>query len=299
MQIRMPLLAAVCVTAIWGLNVVALKIGVTEIPPSLLNTLRFALLAVLLLPFARIPWSTLPSVLLIGLLMGVGHFYLLTLGASYVSSNTTVIIVITGAPISSLLAYLLKMEKLSRKQMTGIAIAFSGTAIPLLLSGSVDLTLGTLIIVASMTFWAMTNIIIRKLDDIPLLSLQFWIGIITAPACFFGYYLAGNSMDIVSQITVPVIITVVYMVIFSSIIGYYLWFAIINQHGINRIVHVTLLQPLFTMVFAYLLLDEVLSGPQLLSAGVTLAGMGIYYHKKRCDKAAAQAALNADSGKDN
>ncbi|WP_261842241.1 DMT family transporter [Aliamphritea ceti] len=299
MQIRMPLLAAVCVTAIWGLNVVALKIGVTEIPPSLLNTLRFALLAVLLLPFARIPWSTLPSVLLIGLLMGVGHFYLLTLGASYVSSNTTVIIVITGAPISSLLAYLLKMEKLSRKQMTGITIAFSGTAIPLLLSGSVDLTLGTLIIVASMTFWAMTNIIIRKLDDIPLLSLQFWIGIITAPACFFGYYLAGNSMDIVSQITVPVIITVVYMVIFSSIIGYYLWFAIINQHGINRIVHVTLLQPLFTMVFAYLLLDEVLSGPQLLSAGVTLAGMGIYYHKKRCDKAAAQAALNADSGKDN
>ncbi|WP_315981038.1 EamA family transporter [Aliamphritea spongicola] len=184
MQIKMPLLAAVCVTAIWGLNVVALKIGVTEIPPSLLNTLRFALLATLLLPFARIPWDKLPSVILIGFLMGVGHFYLLTLGTSYVSSNTTVIIVITGAPISSLLAYLLKMEKLSRKQITGIAIAFSGTAIPLMLSGSVDLTLGTLIIVASMICWAMTNIIIRRLEDVPLLSLQFWIGVITAPACF-------------------------------------------------------------------------------------------------------------------
>ncbi len=299
MQIRMPLLAAVCVTAIWGLNVVALKIGVTEIPPSLLNTLRFALLAVLLLPFARIPWRKLPSMMLIGLLMGVGHFYLLTLGTSYVSSNTTVIIVITGAPISSLLAYLLKMETLSRKQVTGIAIAFSGTAIPLMLSGSVDLTLGTLIIVASMICWAMTNIIIRRLEDVPLLSLQFWIGIITAPACFFGYYLAGHNMDVVSQITLPVILTVVYMVIFSSIIGYYLWFAIINQHGINRIVHITLLQPLFTMIFAFILLDEILTGIQLLSAAVTLAGMGIYYHKKRCDKAAAQAALNADNVKEN
>lgn len=289
MTIKYPVLAAILVVAIWGLNVAALKIGVNEIPPSLLNALRFALLTLLLLPFARVPRRDLPVILLVGLMMGVGHFYLLALGASYVSSNTTVILVITGAPLSSLLAYCLKMEKLTRKQVGGIAIAFSGTALPLMLNGSVDLTLGTLIILASMTFWAMTNIIIRRLQNIPLLSLQFWIGAVTTPACFLGYYLAGNSMDILPMISLNIALIVSFMVIFSSIIGYYLWFAVISQHGINKIVHLTLLQPVFTMFFAYLLIGEVITGIQLLSAAVTITGMGIYYHKKR-------GRLSTDSG---
>ena len=43
----------------------------------------------------------------------------------------------------------------------------------------------------------------------------------------------------------------------------------------------TLLQPIVTMGFGYLLLDELLSGLQLAGAAVTLAAMWLFYQARQ------------------
>ena len=281
MQIRYPLLAALIAVAIWGVNVVAIKVGIAEISPTLFNALRFGLLSLLLIPFARIPKSQLKPVIWIALVMGIGHFYLLSVGMQYADSNTSVILVMLGAPISSILSFALGMERISRQQALGVIIAFSGIALPLLLNGSAELKVGALFILISMTCWAMTNILVRRLEHVPLLALQFWIGVISAPICFVGYQLSGSELSVVEQLNVSVVLSIAFTVLGSSILAYSLWYATVNQHGINKVVSITFLQPLFTMIFAYIVLNEVISGWQLTGGAITLAGIYLYYFSRR------------------
>lgn len=283
MLIRYPLIAALMAVAIWGVNVVAIKVGLAEIPPSLFNALRFGLLSLLLIPFACIPKSQIKPVIWIAIVMGIGHFYLLSVGMQYADSNTSVILVMLGAPISSVLSYVLGMERISRLQALGVAIAFSGISIPLFLNGTSDLKMGALFILISMTCWAVTNILVRRLEQVPLLALQFWIGVISAPICFVGYQLTTPELTISEQLSIPVITSVVYTVVGSSILAYSLWYATVNQYGINRVVSITFLQPLFTMIFAYLILGEVISTLQLIGGAITLMGIYLYYFNRRAN----------------
>ena len=55
----------VVVMAVWALNFPIAKIGLAQLPPMLLMTLRFALVAAILLPFVKRPDGQWRQVLLI------------------------------------------------------------------------------------------------------------------------------------------------------------------------------------------------------------------------------------------
>ncbi|MEH6576560.1 MAG: EamA family transporter [Amphritea sp.] len=279
MTIRYPILSAILVTAIWGLNVVAIKVGVTEVSPALFNLLRFSLLSLILSPFFRVPRTALKPLIALSLLMGIGHFYLLSVGASYVDSNTAVIIIMLGAPISSLLVFLMGLEQLSRTQVAGVIAAFIGAAMPLLLNGSIDLQIGAVFLVTAMVAWACTNIYVRRLKDVSIISFQFWIGFVTTPICLAAWLMEGDGTSLLQQLNIRVLAAVIYMVLFSSIIAYGLWFATISQHGVNKVVNITLLQPAFTMLFAYLILHDLPTRAQLFGGTITILGIYLYYFR--------------------
>src|SRR4029079_13694584 len=73
-------LLAIAVMAVWGINFVVIRVGLNELPPLLLATLRFAFAlfpAVLFLRRPAVPWSNLAAY---GLLIGGGLFGLLYIG---------------------------------------------------------------------------------------------------------------------------------------------------------------------------------------------------------------------------
>ncbi len=59
----MPLrdfLLGLLVIVIWSLNIIVIKVGVAELPPLLMTTLRFMLVAALLVPFYPVARAQLP-----------------------------------------------------------------------------------------------------------------------------------------------------------------------------------------------------------------------------------------------
>ncbi len=62
------------VIVIWALNIIVIKVGVTDMPPLLLTTLRFALVALLLVPFHPVARHQLPFLALLSLTFGTLHF---------------------------------------------------------------------------------------------------------------------------------------------------------------------------------------------------------------------------------
>ncbi len=63
---------AVLVCALWGINFVAVKVGVTYVPPIFFMGIRIALVAILLLPWVlKMPRQKMGMMLVLALTMGV------------------------------------------------------------------------------------------------------------------------------------------------------------------------------------------------------------------------------------
>jgi len=279
-----PALGAILVTAIWGFNMVGMKAVLTNMDPLLFTSARFLLLAIVLLPFVKISTAQLRPLLPIALVMGLGHFYLLAVGLSIVPGVMASVCFLLAAPFSALLSYLFLNERITPLQTLAIITATLGAMLPTLLLGESDLQWGMLIVILSTFMWAIGNIQIRKLKELPVLSIQFWIAIITAPLCFSAYLLQADTTPILPQFTTSTILTLVYVVLCSSILSYSLWYGLIHRHGMTRVAGFVLLQPVFTFTFGYLILGETLTFWQLVGSSVTLAGVYVYFKQRKPDK---------------
>ena len=272
-----PALGAILVTAIWGVNMVAMKAIVTDMDPLLFTSARFLLLAVVLLPFVKITIAQLRPLLPIALVMGLGHFYLLAVGLSIVPGVVASVCFLLSAPFSALLSYLFLNERITLVQTLAIIIATLGAMLPTLLTGESDLQWGMFIVILSTFMWAIGNIQIRKLKELPVLAIQFWIAIITAPLCFVAYLLQADNVAILAQFTTSTILTIMYVVLCSSILAYSFWYGLVHRHGMGRLAGFILLQPIYTLIFGYLILGETLTLLQLVGSLVTLTGVYIYF----------------------
>ena len=132
--------------------------------------------------------------------------------------------------------------------------------------------------------WAVGNIQIRKLKQLSVLSIQFWIAIITAPLCFFAFLLQAQAAPILPQFTSSTMLSLTYVVLCSSILSYSLWYGLIHRHGMSRVAGFVLLQPFFTLTFGYLVLGESLTLWQLVGSSITLCGVYVYYQHHSLSK---------------
>lgn len=98
------LLQVLAVVLIWGLNFVAIKTAVTEIPPLALTVLRFLLVGIILTPFFRPEKTQFKQLLLLSGTMGVGHFGLLFMGLRGADAATAALLIQLGVPFSSIMA---------------------------------------------------------------------------------------------------------------------------------------------------------------------------------------------------
>jgi len=276
-----PALGATLVAAIWGFNIVGMKIALSDMDPLLFTAARFFLLALVLLPFVKISRQQIRPLLPIALVMGLGHFYLLAVGISIVPGVIASVCFLLGAPLSAILGYLFLNERLTRLQSVAIVAATLGAMLPTLLMGQSELQWGMLIVVLSTFMWAVGNIQIRKLKQLPVLSIQFWIAIITAPLCFIAFLLQPDTAPILPQFTAKTLLSLTYVVFCSSILSYSLWYGLVHRHGISRLAGFVLLQPVFTLTFGYLLLGESLTLWQLVGSSITLTGIYIYYRQNQ------------------
>ena len=271
-----PALGATLVAAIWGFNIVGMKMALNDMDPLLFTSARFFLLGIVLLPFVRISRHQIRPLLPIALVMGLGHFYLLAVGIAIIPGVVASVCFLLGAPFSALLSYLFLNERLTRLQSVAIIAATLGAMLPTLLLGESDLQWGMLIVILSTFMWAVGNIQIRKLKELPVLSIQFWIAIITAPLCFLAFLLQPDAAPILPQFTTKTLLSLTYVVFCSSILSYSLWYGLIHRHGMSRLAGFVLLQPVFTLTFGYILLGESLTLWQLVGSSITLTGIYLY-----------------------
>ena len=119
----------VFVTLIWGMNFAVVKFGLESFPPLLFIALRFALVAVALLPFVKPPKGYWLPVLGVSVTLGFLHFALMFTALKYVDVSSAAIAIQLQVPFAAILAAFLFKDTLGWRRALGMAIAFAGVAL--------------------------------------------------------------------------------------------------------------------------------------------------------------------------
>lgn len=269
--------AAAGVVVLWGLTVVAAKIGVSQIPPFLLMSMRFAIAGVLLGAYLRpVRFQPHGRLALLAFTLCVGHFGLMFIGLKAVDAGVTAILLQLGIPFSAGLAALMFGERLSLGQMGGMFVAFLGAV--LLMGGpkTASEPLHVAIVVVSAFMWALTNVQVKRLGAVPPMTMNAWVSIMAAPMLLvMSLIFETGHMDALRAADGRAWGAFAFIVIGASLVAWGLWYRLLTRHPINKVAPLTFFAPLVTVIAATFLVDEPIT-LRLVAGGVlTIAGVAM------------------------
>jgi O-acetylserine/cysteine efflux transporter len=280
--------AAFAVVLIWAFNFIAGKVGVMQVPPLFLMAVRFALIALMLIPFLRRPAGRWGMVLAISFVLGGLHFGLMFVGLRGVAAGPAAIAIQLTVPFSAILAAIFYKERLGRWQMAGMLVAFAGIWV---LAGEPTerpSSLHFLMVVLAAFAWAAANVLIKRLGPINVFTLNGWVALFACPQMLLAsLLLERGQLQALAAADWRVWGAVVYMAVCSSIIAYGLWYYLIEKHEMNRIVPLTLLSPVLAVALAVPFLGEPLTLHVLAGGGITLAGVAMIQFLRGASSASA------------
>jgi len=272
MSIRDLLLALLTVT-IWGGNVIAVKLGMVEIPPLLMTTLRLSVVTVILIPFVRLKLRNVRWILLFSVTFSTLHFSLMFLGLKMAEAGTGAILLQMGTPIATLLGVLVFKERLSRLQLCGLLISLSGVVM-LTFSPAIPPLLPFLLLLGSALAWAVSNLIAKHTPQIDMMELICWSSFFGAPqVAFLSYVCEHGQLASLRSTSWVGWSAVAYCAVLSSALGYLLWYGLLRRYPIGKIMPLSLLSPVFSVIFGVLVFKDSADIKKIAGTIITIGGI--------------------------
>lgn len=261
---------------LWGINFAVAKIGLQQLPPMLFMASRFALVALLLLPFAKRPTGQWRAVFVIAVTLGLLHFSFMFHGLKTVDAGTASIAIQLQVPFASLLAAIFFQDKLGWRRALGMAIAFCGVAV---IAGEPRLEgqyLALAFVVTASFIWSIANVQIKLLKDIDGVTLNAWVAAFATPMLIVASLLTEDGQwQALSEADFWAYFAIVYQAVVVVAIGYGYWYWLMRRYQINQIMPATLLVPPFGVLAGVVFLDESLTVTLVAGGLMTIAGVGI------------------------
>ena len=271
------LLLALLANGVWGLNFVAIKVGVAQFSPFLFTALRFGLLALILLPFLRWVPGQMRRIVSVALVLGVVHFSLIFFGLSRSGDVSSVAIATQlHVPFSAALAVWLLGEHLDGRRVVGIATALAGVLVigfdPIVFN---HLDALAFIIGAALSL-ALASILMRGLKGVRVFNLQAWIALIATPClALLSWLFEHDQWQQVTTATLWQWSMPVYSAIGSSLIGHGIVYYLLSRYPVSLTTPLTLLTPVLAVVFGVTLWGDQLTAKLIIGGLLVITGVGV------------------------
>lgn len=264
------------VMLIWGLNFVVAKLGIQEIPPVFLIALRFALVALILLPFVQVPRALLGRIVLLSLTLGGLHFSLMFTALLRLDASTAAVIIQLQVPFAALLSWLVLGETLGLLRLMGMGLAFGGIVI---MGGEPRIAadpMGLILVLAAALVWALANIQVKFLGPIDGFTLNAWMALLATPQLLLSSWLLeeGQWQSLLNASWLGWG-AILYMAVGVTIVGYGLWYRLLGRYPVSQLVPFTLLVPVIGVITGVVLLGEPLSARIAGGSAVTVLGVAV------------------------
>ncbi|SMD03303.1 EamA family transporter [Sporomusa malonica] len=284
MMQRRDILIGLVVVTVWGLNFIAIKMGLRDVPPLLLGALRFLLACfpiIFFLPRPPIPW---PWLIALGLSINVGQFSCLFLGMKVGMPAGLASLVLQSQAFFTLLVGVTCLgERWQWNHLAGLALSGGGMAMIGLQQGVEMTTAGFGLTLAAAACWGIGNVIMRRatlgIPPFSMLSLVVWAGAVAIlPLTFLSWMLEGYDAWLVAfhSPTWTSIGSLVYLSFFATLVGYGLWGKLLSRYPAAVVSPLALLVPIVGMSSSALLLGESVSLWQGIGALLVMTGLVVH-----------------------
>lgn len=283
------ILLGLIVVVIWGLNFIVIKVGLKDVPPLLLVTLRFlaaSLPAIFFLPRPPIAWRWLIA---LGLALNVGQFAFLFLGMKLgMPAGLASLVLQSQAFFTLALAVLLLRERWHWNHVAGLGLASCGMAVIGSQQGGSMTAIGFWLTLAGAASWSIGNIIMRRatqgVPPFSMLALVVWAGAVAIlPLALLSWWIEGPTAwraawQAYTGVTVG---SVIYLAYFATLIGFGLWGKLLSRYPAGVVSPFALLVPVVGISSSALLLGEALSFCQIVGALLVMAGLVVHVFGER------------------
>ena len=274
-------LVALLIMAIWGLNFVVAKWGLAEFPPLFIMTLRFVLVAALVIPFARIPRGRMLPIAALSVTLGSIHFPLMFSGLTGIDAATASLAAQAQVPFSSLLASVLFKDRLGWRRALGMATAFAGVVVIAgepRLAGSMTPLL--LILAASFAF-SIASMQMKTIIGVDGFALNGWLALFAVPQLLaLSLILEDGHAEALANATAWGWGSVVYMGVGVTIVAYGLWYPLLRKYAVNQTMPYLLTVPVFGVAAGVLLMDDPFTLRLVLGGCLTLGGVAFIVRRR-------------------
>lgn len=267
----------------WGMSFIWSKIALSEFEPITLIFFRLVLSAIVLTLIVRLSRNTEKIAkadrkwfLLLALAEPFFYFLGENFGLQYVSPAVTSAIIATIPLVTPLVAFIFLKEHIDKYTITGIFISFAGIIYMLV---NRDLSLNASLKGIALLFLAVFSAVvytffIRKLaNKYKAITILTWQNIIGA-IYFLPFFIVFDLPQVLTlQPSMQTIMAIVQLSIFASGLAFWLFIIVVAKLGMVKANIFTNLIPVFTVVFAYFIIGELITLQKV--TGIILVITGI------------------------
>lgn len=266
---------------IWGINQVAIKLGLQGVSPITQAAIRSVGATVLLVVWMlarRQPLFPRDGTYGVGILSGLlfaAEFLLLFWGMEYTSAARSVVFIYTSPFIVAIgNHFFVPGDELNRQKAIGLVCAFVGVLLAFFDSSHGDTLLGDALILVAAVFWGATTVVVkstglRRLSAESVLLYQLFVSAVVLVPCAFIVGEAG-----IFSMTPIVAGSVLFQIAIVAFASYLAWFWLIREYPASHAAAFGFLTPFFGVAAAYVVLSDPVT-PRFTMA-LTLVGFGIY-----------------------
>jgi drug/metabolite transporter (DMT)-like permease len=276
------MLAAV---VMWGVNFSFIKIALREMTPNGFNGWRMTLTAVSFLILLassgqgfRVPRRDFWKLLALGVAGHAVYQAVFIHGAAGTSASSTSLILSTSPVFVALLSAALRIEKIHWAAWLGILISVAGLYVIIAANGgglhwSAAGMRGDGLIFIGTIVWAFCTVLAKPFLE-SMTPLKYSAVTVALGALF---YIPTTIRDMLAvpfaSVSWKAWLSLVMSGFFGLVIGYLIWYYSVQRVGNARTAVYNNLTPVFTAIFAALILGEKLSPVQAVGAAIILSGV--------------------------
>ncbi len=278
---------------IWGASFLLIKVGVEELGPLPLVSVRIGLAAVLMAIFLGVTRRRWPqtrrerlALLYVGLMNTALPFTLITWGEQNIDSGLATVLNATVPLFTLMFAHFaLADERISPQKVIGLLMGFVGVAIlasrsaesssPNTLPGQVA------VLVASASYASSAIVIrryLRRVDPFVIAGGSLMIGGVTVVTITL---LTVRPLPDVGSLSIEAIAAVLTLALMNTVVAYFLFYHLIDAWNATRTSLVTYVMPPVGVTLGAIFLDETVDWKIVVGATLILGAIIVVNWRKR------------------
>ena len=268
---------AAVMNLMWGLNLIAVNMGVDLIAPLTAGWLRQVMVLIICLPALKIIPGKMRELLVLGSLSGA-LFYIFINFSLAVSDNVSALAIAgqLGVPFSLILAIIFLKERVHKYRIAGMGLSFVGVILIVFDPAAIDEGAGIALTAAGSLVWAICSLIQRRLIGVPVLTIYAWVGLIGSIILLpIAYLVEPQSLMRVPQLPLSTFGWILFSALGSTVIGQGAMSVLLQRHPVSSVVPLTLLTPVISVVVAALYFKTPLTPIMIVGGLIVMAGVAI------------------------